>query len=309
MSETISETSDSHPTDLALSREILRVTLRRARWVIVLGVASMVVALLLVPISVPPPNWSGRSLITIGTIPSDGFLLDGAGSPHELVQPAAALAEYLSDRAYRAALADRAVFDTETASHSRALVSATLRATVVGKQTVVVWLLAGSPNDVKTALRMIEEEVTAIHKDRITRRMEVSESLLKNLQAQTDEARAQIAQVKDFHETSPDVNPGQVVFLGSDQRSTATLEIVRANIARLSAAIDRYNRLITLKALLEPTRFTPLDRIQLYGPLVGTRVLMALLAGVALLLLIVAATALIEVSQRTRARHTHGATS
>ncbi|UPJ70883.1 hypothetical protein [Bradyrhizobium sp. 187] len=162
----------------------------RSKWLVAGATIAAVVLTLVFYHPKPPDAWIGQTTITIGEAPPVSFIVQLSGPALAPLEPPRALVARISDQRFKERVADRTSFDPDTAAFSKRMLTASLRGVALdGDRMVRVELSAGSPADVRSALKAVAEETSSIHAALLDRS-------LAPLRARIDDSKARVAAIE-----------------------------------------------------------------------------------------------------------------
>jgi hypothetical protein len=165
-----------------------------SKWLVASATIAAVVLTLVFYHPKPPDAWIGKTTITIGEAPPISFLVQLSGPALAPLEPPRALVARISDQGFKERVANRASFDPDTAAFSKRLLTASLRGVVLDNDRMVrVELSAGSPADVRSALKAVAEETSSIHAALLDRS-------LAPLRARIDDSKARVAAIEESND-------------------------------------------------------------------------------------------------------------
>jgi hypothetical protein len=222
--------------------------------------------------------------------PSITYLFFGGSPPLELIEPQRAVVVRISDPGFRAAMVNGAAFDQATAARSRALVGSSLRGIVLdGDRDVAVELSAASPGDVKAAFEALNAEIAKAHGEMLAKRLQL-------LQQRIDQDGRRMTDIEKSSDQLLDR-----FFKDSDGNVTQRTGIFEA-IPAWNGLKDRVQNDTNLKLLIEPSVVHLETGSFLQGPRDIAALTTSLLAGMAMLVVSVLLTFVVNLRAHPSAR-------
>jgi hypothetical protein len=235
------------------------------------------------------PIWSGRTTLTVGMVPSANYLLLAADPALELVEPTRTVVERMSDPGFKAEALSHTNFEPATSALSRSLVSSSLRGIVLDTAgTMAIELSAASPADVEAALRTFGKQIVKTHDAILQQR-------IQGLQDKIEKERSRMAAIEKSSDELADR------LFASDDKSKPRPAIFNL-VPAWNELQNSIQRDTNLKLLVRPSVLNLEAGNYLQGPRSVAALRASLLAGLAMLIAMIAVTTAINVRARPSIR-------
>jgi hypothetical protein len=252
------------------------------RWLI--GIACLLAAgltLMLFRFGGDVPAWTGKTIVKIGLVPGNDYLLQDSGPPLAPIESNRSLVARISDPIFVTKVIGNAKFEPATTAFSRKLASSSLRAVAQeGERNVAVEVSAGSSADVEAVFRSLADEISSAHDAIGQRRIDALRANLTDMQRRVDFVE------KSIVELGP-----RMLSPTREGRDQAGLPVLVPNLAgaaefwnKLRDRVQRTSNLLELTektiVYVEPGSFPRMERS--IGPERA-----AILAGLAMLVIMI----------------------